>query len=287
MQQAEIGVVGGSGLYQMDGLEGIEEVTVNTPFGDPSDNFIVGKLMGRKVAFLSRHRRGHAVQPSDINFRANIYGMKKLGVSRIISVSAVGSMKEDIHPEDIVIPDQFYDNTKRRISTFFGDGIVAHVSLADPVCSDLAGILYNSAVKIGAKVHNGGVYICIEGPQFSSRGESYIYKNWGVDIIGMTNVTEAKLAREAELCYSTIALVTDYDCWHMEEEAVTTDAIIAILNKNVDISKKIIKEAVGRVSTDSGCGCRNALKDAIITSREGIPSETREKLGLIIGKYIK
>ena len=287
MQAAEIGVIGGSGLYQMEGLEGIEEVKVDTPFGDPSDNFIVGKLMGKRVAFLSRHRRGHAIQPSDINFRANIYGMKKLGVSRIISVSAVGSMKDNIHPEEIVIPDQFYDNTKRRISTFFGDGIVAHVSLADPVCSNLAGTLYQSAVKVGAKVHNGGVYICIEGPQFSSRGESYIYKSWGVDIIGMTNVTEAKLAREAELCYSTIALVTDYDCWHHEEEAVTTDAIIAILNKNVDTSKKIIKEAVSRVSTDSGCGCRNALKDAIITSRDGIPSETRERLGLIIGKYIK
>ena len=287
MQRAEIGVIGGSGLYQMEGLDGIEEVKVDTPFGDPSDNFIVGKLMGKKVAFLSRHRRGHAIQPSDINFRANIYGMKKLGVSRIISVSAVGSMKEDIHPEEIVIPDQFYDNTKRRISTFFGDGIVAHVSLADPVCSNLAGTLYHSAVKVGAKVHKGGVYICIEGPQFSSRGESYIYKSWGVDIIGMTNVTEAKLAREAELCYSTIALVTDYDCWHQEEEAVTTDAIIAILNKNVDTSKKIIKEAISRVSTDSGCGCRNALKDAIITSCDGIPSETRERLGLIIGKYIK
>ena len=286
MQAAEIGVIGGSGLYQMEGLEGIEEVKVDTPFGDPSDNFIVGKLMGKRVAFLSRHRRGHAIQPSDINFRANIYGMKKLGVSRIISVSAVGSMKDNIHPEEIVIPDQFYDNTKRRISTFFGDGIVAHVSLADPVCSNLAGTLYQSAVKVGAKVHNGGVYICIEGPQFSSRGESYIYKSWGVDIIGMTNVTEAKLAREAELCYSTIALVTDYDCWHHEEEAVTTDAIIAILNKNVDTSKKIIKEAVSRVSADSGCGCRNALKDAIITSRDGIPSETRERLGLIIGKYI-
>lgn len=287
MQEAEIGVIGGSGLYQMEGLEGIEEVKIETPFGDPSDSFIVGRLMGRRVAFLSRHRRGHAIQPSDINFRANIYGMKKLGVNRIISVSAVGSMKENIHPEEIVIPDQFYDNTKRRISTFFGDGIVAHVSLADPVCNNLAGTLYQSAVKVGAKVHNGGVYICIEGPQFSSRGESYIYKSWGVDIIGMTNVTEAKLAREAELCYSTIALVTDYDCWHHEEEAVTTDAIIAILGKNVDTSKKIIKQAVSTISTDSECSCRHALKDSIITSRDGIPAETRERLGLIIGKYIK
>ncbi len=287
MQSAEIGVIGGSGLYQMEGLEGIEEVKIDTPFGAPSDNYLVGKLMGRRVAFLSRHRRGHAIQPSDINFRANIYGMKKLGVSRIISVSAVGSMKENIHPEEIVIPNQFYDNTKRRISTFFGDGIVAHVSLADPVCGNLAATLYQSAVNIGAKVHHGGVYICIEGPQFSSRGESYIYKSWGVDIIGMTNVTEAKLAREAELCYSTIALVTDYDCWHKEEEAVTTDAIVAIIHKNVDTSKKIIKEAVSRISSESECGCHSALKDAIITSRDGIPSETKEKLGLIIGKYIK
>ncbi|MCC7203024.1 MAG: S-methyl-5'-thioadenosine phosphorylase [Nitrospirae bacterium] len=287
MQGADIGVIGGSGLYQMEGLEGIEEVKVDTPFGAPSDSFIIGKLMGRRVAFLSRHRRGHVIQPSDINFRANIYGMKKIGVSRIISVSAVGSMKEDIHPEEIVIPDQFYDNTRRRISTFFGEGIVAHVSLADPVCSNLAGTLYQSAVNVGAKVHRGGVYICIEGPQFSTRGESHIYKSWGVDIIGMTNVTEAKLAREAEICYSTIALVTDYDCWHKEEEAVTTDAIIAILNKNVDTSKKIIREALGMISDKSDCGCRNALRDAIITSRNGIPSEAKEKLGLIISKYIK
>ncbi len=287
MSEAEIGVIGGSGLYQMEGLERVEEVKIETPFGEPSDNFIVGKLMGKKVAFLSRHRRGHAIQPSDINFRANIYGMKMLGVKRIISVSAVGSMKENIHPEEIVIPDQFYDNTKRRISTFFGDGIVAHVSLADPVCSNLAGTLYQSAVKVGAKVHKGGMYICIEGPQFSTRGESYVYKGWGVDIIGMTNVTEAKLAREAELCYSTIALVTDYDCWHHEEEAVTTDAIIAILNKNVETSKKIIREAVSSISTGSECVCHNALKDAIITSREGIPAETKDRLRLIIGKYVK
>ncbi|MEK6560653.1 MAG: S-methyl-5'-thioadenosine phosphorylase, partial [Nitrospirota bacterium] len=245
-----------------------------------------GKLMGKKVAFLSRHRRGHVIQPSDINFRANIYGMKKLGVKRIISVSAVGSMKENIHPEEIVIPDQFYDNTKRRISTFFGDGIVAHVSLADPICNNLSGTLYQSAEKAGAKVHKGGVYICIEGPQFSTRGESYIYKGWGVDIIGMTNVTEAKLAREAEICYSTIALVTDYDCWHHEEEAVTTDAIIAILGKNVETSKKIIKEAVSSISVESECLCHNALRDAIITSRDSIPAEAKERLRLIIGKYV-
>src|SRR3990170_6476239 len=208
MSEVEIGVIGGSGLYKMEGLERIEEVRIDPPFGPPSDPFIVGELKGRRIAFLPRHGRGHGVQPSDLNFRANIYGMKKLGVNRIISVSAVGSMKEGIHPKDIVIPDQFYDNTKRRVSTFFGDDIVAHVSLADPVCPVLSGILYQSAVTAGAKVHRGGVYLCIEGPQFSTRGESLIYKKWGVDIIGMTNATEAKLAREAEICYGTIALAT-------------------------------------------------------------------------------
>ena len=286
MPDAEIGVIGGSGLYQIEGLDSVEEVKLDTPFGAPSDNFIVGKLMGRKVAFLSRHRRGHMIQPSDINFRANIYGMKKLGVKGIISVSAVGSMKENIHPEEIVIPDQFYDNTRRRISTFFGEGIVAHVSLADPICPVISKTLYGSAVKVGAKVHKGGVYLCIEGPQFSTRGESLIYKRWSIDVIGMTNVTEAKLAREAEICYSTIALVTDYDCWHQEEAAVTTEAIIAILNKNVETSRKIIKEAVGNISGELACGCTTALKDAIITARERIPAETKEKLKLIIGKYL-
>ena len=286
MSEVEIGVIGGSGLYKMEGLERVEEVRIDTPFGPPSDPFIVGELKGRRIAFLPRHGRGHRVQPSDLNFRANIYGMKKLGVNRIISVSAVGSMKEGIHPKDIVIPDQFYDNTRRRISTFFGDGIVAHVSLADPVCPVLSGTLYKAAAGVGAKVHRGGVYLCIEGPQFSTRGESMIYKSWGVDIIGMTNVTEAKLAREAEICYATIALVTDYDCWHHEEAAVTADAILEILNKNVETSKKIIKEAVGNVPADRSCPCSTAMNNAIITAPEAISSEAKARLDLIIGKYV-
>ncbi|MBI5407329.1 MAG: S-methyl-5'-thioadenosine phosphorylase [Nitrospirae bacterium] len=287
MSEVEIGVIGGSGLYKMEGLERVEEVRIDTPFGPPSDPFIVGELKGRRMAFLPRHGRGHRVQPSDLNFRANIYGMKKLGVHRIISVSAVGSMKEGIHPREIVIPDQFYDNTRRRISTFFGDGIVAHVSLADPVCPVLSGTLYKAAAGVGAKVHRGGVYLCIEGPQFSTRGESMIYKSWGVDIIGMTNATEAKLAREAEICYATIALVTDYDCWHHEEAAVTADAILEILNKNVETSKKIIKEAVGSIPADRNCPCSAAMSHAIITAPESIPAETKERLKLIIGKYVK
>lgn len=286
MSETEIGVIGGSGLYQMEGLEGVEEVKIDTPFGPPSDHFIVGKLRGRRVAFLPRHRRGHTIQPTDLNFRANIYGMKKLGVRRILSVSAVGSMKEDIHPGDIVIPDQFYDHTKRRISSFFGEGIVAHVSMADPVCPDLFRILHKAAAGVGAKAHRGGVYLCIEGPQFSTRGESLIYRKWGADVIGMTNVTEAKLAREAEICYATIALVTDYDCWHQEEAAVTADAIIAILNKNVETSKKVIKEAVGNIPEDRGCPCATAMKNAIITSHDRISPEAKERLKLIIGNYI-
>lgn len=287
MSEIEIGIIGGSGLYKIEGLEGVEEIKIDTPFGSPSDNFIVGELMGRRLAFLPRHRRGHTIQPTDLNFRANIYGMKKLGVKRIISVSAVGSMKDGIHPQDIVIPDQFYDNTRRRISTFFGDDIVAHVSLADPVCPVLSEILYKAAVGVGAKVHRGGVYLCIEGPQFSTRGESLIYKNWGVDIIGMTNATEAKLAREAEICYATIALVTDYDCWHQEEAAVTADAIIEILNRNVETSKRIIKEAVGNISGNRDCICSTAMENAIITSRDSITPEVRERLKLMIGKYVK
>jgi len=286
MSDIDIGVIGGSGLYQMEGLENVKEVEIDTPFGSPSDNFIVGRLRGKGIAFLPRHRRGHTIQPSDLNFRANIYGMKRLGVKRILSVSAVGSMKEDICPGDIVIPDQFYDQTKRRVSTFFGDGVVAHVSMADPVCPDLLEVLYEAATGLGVKVHRGGVYLCIEGPQFSTRGESLIYRQWGVDVIGMTNVTEAKLAREAEICYATIALVTDYDCWHQEEAAVTADAIIAILNKNVEISKRIITEAVGNIPEVRDCPCASAMKNAIITSRDSISPETKERLRLIIGKYI-
>ncbi len=287
MRRVEIGVIGGSGLYHMEGLEDIEEVKISTPFGEPSDAFIIGKLEGKDMAFLSRHSRGHTILPGELNFRANIYGMKMLGVKRIISVSAVGSMKDHIHPGDIVIPDQFYDNTKHRISTFFGDGIVAHVSFADPVCPVLSDILFTSARSIGATVHRGGVYLCIEGPQFSTRGESLIYRQWGVDVIGMTNVTEAKLAREAEICYATIALVTDYDCWHQEEEDVTAEAIIAILKANVEKSKRIIKHGVNLIPEERSCICANALKDAVITSPEKISTPTKERIKLIIEKYIK
>ncbi|HEY3346018.1 MAG TPA: S-methyl-5'-thioadenosine phosphorylase [Nitrospirota bacterium] len=286
MQQAEIGVIGGSGLYEMEGMKDITTVKVETPFGEPSDEFVLGTLEGRKLAFLPRHGRGHKILPSEINFRANIYAMKKLGVGRIISVSAVGSMKEEIVPGHIVVPDQFYDLTRSRVSTFFGEGIVAHVGFADPVCGCLADTLYDAGVKAGATMHKGGTYICMEGPQFSTRGESRIYRKWGVDVIGMTNVTEAKLAREAELCYSTLALATDYDCWHETEEDVTVEAVVAIIKKNVETAKAIIKNAVTMIPVGRDCCCGEALKYAIMTQAGHIPQATKDKLGLIIGKYI-
>ena len=284
--QAEIGVIGGSGLYEMDGLTDISTVRVDTPFGEPSDEFVLGTLEGRRLAFLPRHGRGHRLLPSEINYRANIYAMKKLSVRRIISVSAVGSMKEKIEPGHIVIPDQFYDHTKHRVSTFFGEGIVAHVGLADPVCTELSEILYESGKKAGATVHKGGTYICMEGPQFSTRGESNIYRKWGVDVIGMTNATEAKLAREAEICYATLALSTDYDCWHETEEDVTVDAVIATLKMNVETAKTIIQWAVTAVPQTRSCPCAEALKYAIMTPGDLIPDATKEKLDLIIGKHI-
>ncbi|MFQ5456468.1 MAG: S-methyl-5'-thioadenosine phosphorylase [Nitrospirota bacterium] len=287
MSEAAIGIIGGSGLYEMEGLKEVKEVKVETPFGDPSDLYISGILDDVKVAFLARHGRGHRLLPTEINYRANIFGMKKLGVERIISVSAVGSMKKEIKPGELVIPEQFYDHTKRRISTFFGEGIVAHVAFADPICSELKDILYRAGKNIGTVVvHQGGTYLCIEGPQFSSRGESNIYRSWGVDIIGMTNVTEAKLAREAEICYTTLAMATDYDCWHIEEESVTVEAILQILNKNVEISKKIIRNAVSHIPEDKGCQCGHSLKNAIITPSESIPQETKNRLAPIIGKYV-
>lgn len=287
MREARIGIIGGSGLYEMEGLTGLKETKVKTPFGDPSDKFILGALKGIPLVFLPRHGKGHRILPTEINFRANIYGMKKLGVERIISVSAVGSMKEDIRPGDIVIPDQFYDHTKRRISTFFGEGIVAHVGMADPVCPDLSSILYNAGASVGTTLHKGGTYLCIEGPQFSTKGESYIYRKWGVDVIGMTNVTEAKLAREAEICYATLALVTDYDCWHESEEAVTVEAVIKVLKQNVETAKRIIKEAILKVTEKRDCLCVNALANAIMTPPKLIPKKTKESLQLIIGRYIK
>ena len=287
MAEAEIGIIGGSGLYGMEGLTHIEERSVRTPFGNPSDSLIIGRLNGRKVAFLARHGRGHRISPSEINFRANIYAMKELGVERIISVSAVGSMREKIKPGDMVIPDQFFDHTKRRISTFFGEGVVAHVSFADPVCPELADLLFQEGKRAGAVMHKGGTYLCIEGPQFSTRGESNIYRGWQVDVIGMTNVTEAKLAREAEICYSTLAMATDYDCWNTTEEAVSAEAVIKILMKNVETSKKIIKGAICGIPKDRNCPCGDALKDSIMTKEELISVEIKERLKPILRRYLK
>src|SRR5512144_2113117 len=282
-----IGVIGGRGLYEMEGVTRVKTVRVATPFGKPSDDFIIGTLFNKRVAFLPRHGRGHRVMPSEINYRANIFGMKKLGVERIISVSAVGSMKEEIKPGDIVIPDQFYDHTKHRRSTFFGGGIVAHVGMADPVCADLGNVLAEAGAKAGAAVHKGGTYLCMEGPQFSTRAESLIYRTWNADVIGMTNATEAKLAREAELCYSTIALATDYDCWHHSEEAVTVEAVLAVMKKNIETSKAMIREAVRMLRPTRSCPCGGALRGTIMTPEKLVPAKTKRDLAPIIGKYMK
>jgi 5'-methylthioadenosine phosphorylase len=284
---ASIGVIGGSGLYAMEGLSRIKPVRIATPFGKPSDDFMIGTLHGKRVAFLPRHGRGHRILPTDINYRANIYGMKKLGVECIISVSAVGSMKEEIKPGHIVIPDQFYDHTRLRRSTFFGNGIVAHVGMADPVCGSLAGVLREAGARVGAKVHGSGVYLCMEGPQFSTRGESLIYRTWNVDVIGMTNATEAKLAREAEICYSTIALATDYDCWHHSEEAVTVEAVLEVMKHNIETSKALISEAVKMLPAGRNCCCGDALRNTIMTPEKLMPSKTKKDLAPIIGKYLK
>jgi len=287
MQQTTIGVIGGSGLYEMEGLEELREVRLETPFGEPSDRFVTGVLQGVKMVFLPRHGRGHRLLPSEVNYRANIYGMKKLGVERIISVSAVGSMKEEIEPGHIVIPDQFFDRTDgRRARTFFGEGVAGHVQFADPVCGDLAEILAAGARQVGATVHAGGTYLCIEGPQFSTRAESRIFRSWGVEVIGMTNVSEARLAREAEICYSTIALATDYDCWHEEHDDVSVEAVIALIKQNVAMAKNIIRAAVARLTAERSCPCGSALQYAIMTERSLIPPATREKLAVIMGRYL-
>jgi 5'-methylthioadenosine phosphorylase len=286
MPRAEIGIIGGSGLYDMEGLTHKKEVRLKTPFGIPSDVFVLGTLAGREVAFLARHGRGHRIMPTEINFRANIWGMKKLGVERIISVSAVGSMKEGIMPGDVVLIDQFYDHTRYRVSTFFGNGIVAHVAFADPVCAELRQDLIKAGRDSDANVHDGGVYLCIEGPQFSARGESLIYRQWGVDVIGMTNVTEAKLAREAEICYATIALVTDYDCWHHEMETVTVEAVLEILHRNVELSQRIILNAVPKIPGARRCPCQSALSNSIITPPQFISQKNRTKLKPLLEKYL-
>jgi 5'-methylthioadenosine phosphorylase len=286
MAEKVVGVIGGSGLYEMEGLEHVETLSLTTPFGAPSDSFIVGRLEGVKVAFLPRHGKGHRISPSSLNFRANIYGMKMLGVQSIIAVSAVGSMKESIHPGDMVISDQFIDRTTGRISTFFSDGIVGHVSFADPVCPVLSQILFESGKKVGATVHKGGTYSCSEGPQFSTRAESKLYRSWGVDIIGMTNLPEAKLAREAEICYATIAFATDYDCWHETAGDVSIGDVLRIVAESTKIAKSAIRLAVKQIPEKRECVCSNALKYAVITGKKMIPEKTKKDLELIIGKYI-
>lgn len=287
MGEQMIGIIGGSGLYNIEGIREVKTVSLDTPFGKPSDSFTVGTLEGRKVAFLPRHGKGHTILPSELNFRANIYGMKKLGVEHIIAVSAVGSMKEEIRPLDIVIPDQFFDRTRGRISTFFGDGIVGHVSFADPVCGTLADTLYNAAKSTGVQVHKGGTYLCMEGPLFSTRAESQVYRQWGVSIIGMTNLQEAKLAREAEICYSTLAMATDYDCWHVSEEVVTLEMIIGNLNKNAETAKRILKTAIPKIEQKRTCACATAVQNAIVTHKDLIPESTKKKLDIVFGKYLR
>ena len=282
----KIGIIGGSGLYQMAGLSEIEEVTIETPFGKPSDAYRLGTLEGRRVAFLARHNRNHTISPSELNFRANIYGMKKLGVEWILSASAVGSLKEELHPLDIVLPDQFYDRTKTRISTFFGDGIVVHVSFAHPVCSQLADVIERGAKDAGVPIKRGGTYVCMEGPQFSTIAESNTYRRNGADLIGMTNLQEAKLAREAEICYTTIALVTDYDCWHPEHDAVTVTEVIATLKKNTENAQQLIRSAVKRLPVDRTCKCGRSLEHAIMTDLNKVPAQTKEKVELLIKKYL-
>ena len=287
MSEQVIGVIGGSGLYEMEGLTGIEHVVVDTPFGKPSDEYITGTLEGMRMVFLPRHGKGHRFLPSEVNYRANIYGMKKLGVERIISVSAVGSMKEAIVPGHIVIPDQFLDRTKGiRKDTFFGAGVVGHVQFADPVCAELSTVLHDAAREAGATAHKGGTYVCMEGPAFSTRAESHMYRTFGVSVIGMTNLTEAKLAREAEICYGVIALSTDYDCWHDTHDDVSVEAILTIIKNNVAMAKNIIRHAIGRIATERRCPCREALKYAVISDKRVIPVETRENLDLLLGKYL-
>lgn len=279
-----LGVIGGSGLYAMKDLNVVDRVTVDTPFGEPSDKIIVGDLEGTRMAFLPRHGVGHRITPSEINYRANIYAMKKLGVERIVSISAVGSMKEEIIPGHIVVPDQFIDRTVHRKSSFFGDGIVGHVSLADPICDEMHEIALESGHQAGATMHPAGTYICIEGPQFSSRSESFLYRSWGVEVIGMTNVTEAKLAREAGICYVTLALATDYDCWHQEEEAVTLEAVLEIMHQNVELAQSILKEIVKRPVLNRSCFCGEAAKHAIVTDRALIPDKLKKDLEVLFGK---
>jgi 5'-methylthioadenosine phosphorylase len=286
LQTAEIGIIGGSGLYAMPGLTGVREHVVETPFGEPSDALMLGELEGRRVAFLARHGRGHRLLPSEINFRANIFAMKTLGVERILSVSAVGSLKEEHKPTDFVIPDQFIDRTFARVGTFFGDGIVAHVGFGDPVCGEVAEVFGAACAEVGVVGKLGGTYVCMEGPQFSTRAESNLYRSWGADVIGMTNLQEAKLAREAEICYATMAMVTDYDCWREGHDDVTVEQVVAVLHQNADNAAKAVRAAVAAMPAERTCGCGAALKYAILTDRAVIPQRVKERLGLLLGKYL-
>ena len=282
-----IGIIGGSGLYDMAELTDRDEQTVSTPFGDPSGPYVIGTLGGKRVAFLARHGIGHRILPSELNFRANVYGFKVLGAERILSASAVGSLKEAYKPLDILVPDQFFDRTRGRISTFFGRGIVGHIAFAHPLCDDLSTIAADSAQEVGATVHRGGTYVNMEGPQFSTLAESKLYRSWGMDVIGMTNLQEAKLAREAEICYATLALVTDYDCWHPDHDSVTVDMIIANLMQNAKTAQQAIARAIARLPAGRTCACKDALATALITRPEAVPEQTKKDLAPIIGKYMK
>jgi 5'-methylthioadenosine phosphorylase len=286
MERVQIGIIGGSGLYDMAGVTDRHEVALTTPFGDPSGPYVVGTLHGRRVAFLARHAVGHRILPTELNFRANIFGMKLLGVEYILSASAVGSLKEQYKPLDIVIPDQFVDRTKGRVSTFFGHGLAAHVGFAHPFCRILSGIAYESGRAAGATIHKGGTYVCMEGPQFSTLAESNLYRSWGMDVIGMTNLQEAKLAREAEICYTTLALVTDYDCWHPDHDSVTVEMIVANLTQNAKTAERIIGGAVAHLPYERTCECASALKFALITRPDAIPERVRKDLAPIVGKYL-
>lgn len=286
MEQIQIGIVGGSGLYDMAEVTDRSEVTLTTPFGDPSGPYLLGTLRGKRVAFLARHGAGHRLSPSELNFRANIYGFKQLGVEYLLSASAVGSLRQEYKPLDLVIPDQFFDRTKGRVSTFFSGGLVAHVGFAHPFCKHLSAVTFESGVAIGATIHKGGTYVCMEGPQFSTKAESNLYRSWGMDIIGMTNLQEAKLAREAEICYSTIALVTDFDCWHPDHDSVTVDMIVANLTQNAVTAQRLIAQAVEQLPYERTCECASALRFALITRPDAVPAETRRALAPIIGKYL-
>jgi len=287
MTNVQIGIIGGSGLYEMGELTDREECSVSTPFGNPSGPYVIGSLRGRRVAFLARHGAGHRLLPSELNFRANIFGFKMLGVERILSASAVGSLKEEYKPLDILVPDQFFDRTKGRISTFFGNGLVAHIAFAHPVCGDLSRLAADSATAVGATVHRGGTYVNMEGPQFSTLAESRMYRAWGMDVVGMTNLQEAKLAREAEMCYATMALVTDYDCWHPDHDSVTVEVIVRVLTENAKTAQAAIADAVGRMPATRTCACQDALATAIITRPEAVPAQTKKDLAPIIGKYLR